>query len=377
MTTNTEIKDYKPLRQWAKDAANGKSNKIPYIDITDLMDDNDYLRAEVARLQAALEVALQVVEYEQRHAAELEVVLAQRAGSGLEAPTVREFQGLDRGKLYDICCRQSHAIKESEKCVKRYQDELAKATAAKLISATAPPAAVQLETEYGLQVEMTDKGAHVRIYSVTGEVLVDQFHESPQAAVQSGKEAALQQISDFGQLQDGPDHGDTVLRIQTALGCTDTGWISPDVILLRIEQLKASVDPARKVPAWATPGTFKQPGSNLRAALKAADKQIANLKRENLELTRRYEEQKLQEQRLDIALERAQQKPDSERDAAQRQRLHDIAIASAERWATAEFKNAKNLGAGGPGLANECDDMERAARRAIGNLASMAAQNKG
>lgn len=47
------------------------------------------------------------------------------------------------------------------------------------------------------------------------------------------------------------DHGATVLRIQAALGCTDGGWISPDVILLRIEQLKASVWPGRMVPAWA------------------------------------------------------------------------------------------------------------------------------
>lgn len=34
------------------------------------------------------------------------------------------------------------------------------------------------------------------------------------------------------------DHGETVLRIQGALGITTTGWISPDVILLRINQLK-------------------------------------------------------------------------------------------------------------------------------------------
>lgn len=50
--------------------------------------------------------------------------LAQRAGSGLEAPTIRELQNLDRGKLYDICCRQSDAIKEADKCIKRYQDKL-------------------------------------------------------------------------------------------------------------------------------------------------------------------------------------------------------------------------------------------------------------
>lgn len=48
-----------------------------------------------------------------------------------------------------------------------------------------------------------------------------------------------------------PDHGATVLRIQAALGCTDGGWISPDVILLRIEQLKSSVWPGRMLPLWA------------------------------------------------------------------------------------------------------------------------------
>lgn len=59
-----------------------------------------------------------------------------------------------------------------------------------------------------------------------------------------------------------PDHGDTVLRVQAALGCTDTGWIGPDVILLRIEQLKASIDPWRDVPAWATPA-IQQEGAAL------------------------------------------------------------------------------------------------------------------
>jgi len=49
------------------------------------------------------------------------------------------------------------------------------------------------------------------------------------------------------------DHGETVLRLQEALGCTNTGWISPDVLLLRIEQLKASIDPWRNAPDWAKP----------------------------------------------------------------------------------------------------------------------------
>lgn len=42
------------------------------------------------------------------------------------------------------------------------------------------------------------------------------------------------------------DHGETVLRVQEALGITRTGWVSPDVIMLRIEQLqKASAQPDR------------------------------------------------------------------------------------------------------------------------------------
>lgn len=37
-----------PLRKWAKDAANGKTDKIPYIDITDLINENIELRAAFA-----------------------------------------------------------------------------------------------------------------------------------------------------------------------------------------------------------------------------------------------------------------------------------------------------------------------------------------
>jgi len=33
------------------------------------------------------------------------------------------------------------------------------------------------ETEFGLQVEITRHGAHVRIFSESGDLLVDQFHE--------------------------------------------------------------------------------------------------------------------------------------------------------------------------------------------------------
>jgi cysteinyl-tRNA synthetase len=50
-------------------------------------------------------------------------------------------------------------------------------------------------------------------------------------------------------------------------------------------------------------------------ALEAAQQQVAGLKRETLEFTRRYDQQKLQEQRLDTALEHAKEL-DSGRDAA-------------------------------------------------------------
>lgn len=37
-------KKWEPLRKWAKDAVNGKSSKIPYIDIVSLIDENAELR---------------------------------------------------------------------------------------------------------------------------------------------------------------------------------------------------------------------------------------------------------------------------------------------------------------------------------------------
>jgi hypothetical protein len=43
--------NYERLRKWAKDAASGKSDKIPYIDITDLIN-------EVVTLRAAQPVVL-------------------------------------------------------------------------------------------------------------------------------------------------------------------------------------------------------------------------------------------------------------------------------------------------------------------------------
>lgn len=32
------------------------------------------------------------------------------------------------------------------------------------------------------------------------------------------------------------DHGDTVLRVQKALGMTDTGWLSPDIVIHYLEK---------------------------------------------------------------------------------------------------------------------------------------------
>lgn len=45
---NEQRKDYAPLRKWAKDAAAGKTDKIPYIDITNLISENEQLQAALA-----------------------------------------------------------------------------------------------------------------------------------------------------------------------------------------------------------------------------------------------------------------------------------------------------------------------------------------
>jgi hypothetical protein len=50
----------------------------------------------------------------------------------LEAPPVAHLKNLHPGQLYDICCRQAHAVKEADKCIKRYQEKLAQAEAAAL-----------------------------------------------------------------------------------------------------------------------------------------------------------------------------------------------------------------------------------------------------
>ena len=59
-------------------------------------------------------------------------------------------------------------------------------------------------------------------------------------------ESRLKSPATSAQPADELDHGETVLRVQEALGITRTGWVSPDVIMLRIEQLqKASAQPDR------------------------------------------------------------------------------------------------------------------------------------
>jgi hypothetical protein len=46
------------------------------------------------------------------------------------------------------------------------------------------------------------------------------------------------------------DHGETVLRVQQALGITDTGWVSPDAVLHYLEKaIKATQPPADASPA--------------------------------------------------------------------------------------------------------------------------------
>lgn len=101
--------------------------------------------------------------------------------------------------------------------------------------------------EKALQVDTSSVAFRVSLPAGTsGVISVRNLDKFPNEGAQ-----ALQQISDFGQLQDGPDHGETVLRVQAALGCTDTGWISPDVILMRIEQLKDKAATAEQAQASA------------------------------------------------------------------------------------------------------------------------------
>ena len=50
-----------------------------------------------------------------------------------------------------------------------------------------PAAAAPADAEYGLQVEMTHNGAHVRIYSESGEVMLDQFHAVSPVAQHGGE----------------------------------------------------------------------------------------------------------------------------------------------------------------------------------------------
>lgn len=48
----------------------------------------------------------------------------------LNAPNVAQFKDMRAGQLYDICCRQAHAVKEADKCIMRYQKKLEEARAA-------------------------------------------------------------------------------------------------------------------------------------------------------------------------------------------------------------------------------------------------------
>ena len=53
------------------------------------------------------------------------------------------------------------------------------------------------------------------------------------------------------------DHGDTVLRVQKALGMTDTGWLSPDAVLLHLDLAIKSA--ARPAPADQAPDAAPWP----------------------------------------------------------------------------------------------------------------------
>lgn len=56
---SAHIDKWEALRKWAKDAANGKSDKIPYIDITDLINENAELRAALQTQQGEAKDAAQ------------------------------------------------------------------------------------------------------------------------------------------------------------------------------------------------------------------------------------------------------------------------------------------------------------------------------
>lgn len=43
----------------------------------------------------------------------------------LNAPKINDIEKLSYSQLYDLCCKQSHALKESDKCINRYMKELA------------------------------------------------------------------------------------------------------------------------------------------------------------------------------------------------------------------------------------------------------------
>lgn len=236
MTTNTAIKTADERRK-EEDRAYPIEN---------------FLRAEIAELRAALEAKQHAPDWRaiaEGHAlesarlqAELDATLAQRAGS--VKPVARLEQVIPPGGVMNGPALFDVVILDRDKCF----DQLG--------LYAAPSAAVQPDSKLverltherdALGQAIADAAMKVGIWN--GEVPLTGPHLIMFA--NDLAECAKQQL----------DHGETMLHVQAALGCTDTGWISPDVILLRIEQLKASVDPSRKVPAWATPGTFKQPDS--------------------------------------------------------------------------------------------------------------------
>jgi hypothetical protein len=67
--------NYERLRKWAKDAASGKTDKIPYIDITGLID-------EVVALRAAQPVVLSDREIDEIAEATIKFVTGERISYG-------------------------------------------------------------------------------------------------------------------------------------------------------------------------------------------------------------------------------------------------------------------------------------------------------
>lgn len=98
------------------------------------------------------------------------------------------------------------------------------------------------------------------------ELLVEQAAESEEltryvehfalAAKSTAPPAAPVALSDDGDEFD-IDHGETVLRVQKALGITDTGWVSPDIVVFYLEKALAG-SPAVPLPPATTQPTNKE-----------------------------------------------------------------------------------------------------------------------